>query len=52
MKVYWHKGKNNDADYFTKTHTTPHHRSMRPNYVQDKINCITNATDKDLHIYF
>ena len=52
MKVYWHEGKNNDADYFTKTHTTPHHRSKRPNYVQDKINCITNANDKDLHIYF
>ena len=34
--VYWDKGTNNWADYYTKTHTTPYHRTMRPNYIHDK----------------
>ena len=33
--VFWDKGKDNDADYFTKHHPTSHHRLHRPTYVQD-----------------
>ena len=37
IKVYWDKGDNNkNADYYTKTHTTPCHRSMRHHFIQDK----------------
>ena len=35
--VYWKKGTDNDADYFTKTHSTPYHRSQRGKYVQDSM---------------
>ena len=33
---YWDKGPNVWADYFIKTHTTPYHRTQRPNYIKDK----------------
>ena len=36
FNVYWEKGKNNDADYFTKHHSTKHHRLTRQRYVQDR----------------
>ena len=35
FKVYWDKGDNNLADYFTKHHNTKHHKHIRPTYVQD-----------------
>ena len=35
FNVYWDKGIDNDADYFTKYHPTVHHRQQRPNFVQD-----------------
>ena len=41
FKVYWKRGKNNGADYFTKFHTTVHHRKMRGRYIQDVLNIIT-----------
>jgi hypothetical protein len=31
--VYWSKGTNNKADYFTKHHPASHHRVMRPVYL-------------------
>ena len=31
--VYWYKGTNNDADYFTKHHPPIHHRQMHPQYI-------------------
>ena len=31
--VYWYKGTNNDADYFTKHHRPIHHCQMRPRYI-------------------
>ena len=37
FKIYWEKGANNDADYFTKHHPTNHHRAQRPKYVRDNI---------------
>jgi hypothetical protein len=35
FKVYWDKGINNWADYFTKHHPTKYHRAIRARYVQD-----------------
>ena len=32
LRVYWDRGTNNDADYFTKHHPPIHHRQMRPRY--------------------
>ena len=34
--IYWDKGTNNHADYFTKHHATKHHRTIRNRYVHDK----------------
>ena len=31
--IYWRKGKENDADYFTKHHQPAHHRRMRSRYL-------------------
>jgi hypothetical protein len=33
LRIYWDKGENNNADYFTKHHPPAHHRAMRPKYV-------------------
>ena len=33
LRVYWDKGTNNDADYFTKRHPPIHHSQMRPRYI-------------------
>jgi hypothetical protein len=34
LRIYWDKGQNNQADYFTKHHPPAHHIEMRPKYVQ------------------
>ena len=34
IKVYWDKGQNNHADYFTKHHAPAHHKRMRKLYLQ------------------
>ena len=36
LRVYWDRGPNNDGNYFTKHHTTPYHRQIRPKYIRDK----------------
>ena len=36
FRVYWDKGVNNWADYFTKHHPPKHHKLMRPKYIQMK----------------
>ena len=33
ITVYWDKGQNNKADYFTKHHNPTHHKRMRPIYL-------------------
>ena len=33
INVYWDKGQNNNADYFTKHHAPAHHKRMRPIYL-------------------
>ena len=37
FKLYWAKGINNLADYFTKHHPTEHHRNMRRVYLANMI---------------
>jgi hypothetical protein len=32
--IYWRKGSDNDADYFTKQHPTSHHRALRQRFLQ------------------
>ena len=34
IKIFWDKGSNNDAEYFTKHHSLAHHRQTRPRYIQ------------------
>ena len=33
MYVFWDKGIHNDADYFTKHHSTSHHQNIRNKYI-------------------
>ena len=33
IKVFWDKGQNNHADYFTKHHAPAHHKRMRKVYL-------------------
>jgi hypothetical protein len=33
LRIFWDKGQNNQADYFTKHHPPTHHRVLRPKYV-------------------
>ena len=35
FRIYWEKGEDNLADYFTKHHPSEWHRRMRPKYVLD-----------------
>jgi hypothetical protein len=35
FRVFWAPGKDNLADYFTKHHAPSHHRTMRPQYLQE-----------------
>jgi hypothetical protein len=37
FKVFWERGLDNNADYFTKHHSTVHHRETRARYVQDAV---------------
>ena len=36
LDIFWEKGTDNNLDYFTKDHTTQHHRDIRSMYVHDK----------------
>ena len=36
FKIYWQKGAQNRADYFTKHHPASHHRTVRPMYLHEK----------------
>ena len=33
LNIFWDKGSNNDADYFTKHHPPAHHRVIRQRYI-------------------
>ena len=38
FNITWGKGKENNADYFTKHHSAIHHRRMQHIYVKDDFN--------------
>ena len=42
FNVNWAKGDSNKADYFTKHHSTIHHRKHRPQYVYDSFKVMEN----------
>jgi hypothetical protein len=44
FKVYWDKGINNWADYFTKHHPTKYHRAIQARYVQDQTRTVWRQT--------
>lgn len=46
FRIYWDKGPNNDADYFTKDHTYKHHNNMKPTYTRKGF---LMKRDKKLH---
>ena len=37
LHIFWHKGSDNDADYFTKHFPPKYHRQIRPRYVLNAI---------------
>ena len=43
FNFFWERGTGNYADYFTKHHPTKYHRSIRKNYVRDKIPILTRS---------
>ena len=45
FNIYWQRGLDNHADYFTKHHATAHHRQTRAQYVRDKIACLTSRIE-------
>jgi hypothetical protein len=50
LKVFWDKGLNNLADYFTKHHPPHHHRLMRPKYIHFSniiLQAISNSFNSD-----
>ena len=36
VRIFWDKGENNHADYFTKHHPPAHHREIRSKYILQK----------------
>ena len=45
FNIYWQRGLDNHADYFTKHHATNHHKQTRPKYVRDHLACLTNRIE-------
>ena len=45
FQVFWDKGANQGADYFTKHHPTIHHRKMRSQYIRDTAICLKNEVN-------
>ena len=45
FKYTWDYGDQNEGDYYTKNHPTPYHRTMRPRYIQDKVNIMFTKLD-------
>ena len=50
LKFFWESGQSNKADYFTKHHSTKHHRATRQQYVYDKTPVPTKYTMLANHI--
>ena len=50
LRIYWDKGSNNDADYFTKHHAPNHHRLMRSKYILKNFNVNKNKSGFQSHV--
>ena len=48
IKIYWDKGVNNNADYFTEHYSPAHHKSERPKYILKGFS-VTQACTNILH---
>ena len=44
--IYWDRGTNNIADYYTKHHATVDHCAKRPRYIKDKIQHLQSHLQK------
>lgn len=49
--IYWERGTDNHADYYTKHHPTKYHKEIRNRYVQDRINAIYSLLDNARNLY-
>ena len=38
--IYWRRGRDNLADYFTKYHSPAHHKLMRSTYLINSVYCL------------
>ena len=43
LDIYWDKGINNDADYFTKHHPPAHHKLQRHRYILKGFNMTSSC---------
>ena len=63
IKIYWDKGENNDADYYTKHHSPQYHKIMRRRYIfreimrklqshqtQAKRGCVDEQTERQKNL--
>ena len=48
IHVYWDRGPNNKADYYTKHHAPKHHRTVRPDYILKGYNLSLYSQFKDI----
>ena len=48
IEIYWQRGVDNEAYYFTKYHATVYHRNMWIIYIRDKIQCLELNTTSQL----
>ena len=51
FKIFWDKGINNEADYFTKHWATLVHRAKRGRYIKDKLHIIKQSLNSILNMY-
>ena len=50
FSVYWDKGSENGADYFTKHHTITHHRKSRHKYIRDEFSSLQHKFFSIFHL--
>ena len=48
IKVFWDRGINNDADYYTKHHPPAHHKISRPKYILQGHNVSSHSNFNNL----
>eukprot|EP00957_Ditylum_brightwellii_P098421 7498453-Ditylum_brightwellii.AAC.1 len=43
LEIYWDKGDNNDADYYTKHHFPTHHKLIHPRHTLKGFNVVKSC---------